>query len=69
MGKKNYNALKNDTRKFEPLVRHFYYLMNLGEVRATRLVSTFIGGMVSQENRNASLDVTYLPISMGYRLC
>jgi hypothetical protein len=25
--------------------------------------------MVSQENRNADLDVTYLPISMGFRTC
>ncbi len=69
VGKTNYNAIENDTRKYEPLVRHFDYLMNLGEVQATRLISTFINGMVSHENCNASLDVTYLPISMGYRSC
>ena len=35
VGKTNYNAIKNDTRKLELLVSHFEYLMNLGEVRAT----------------------------------
>ncbi len=69
MGKTNYNAIENDTRKLEPLVSHFEYLMNLGDVRATQVVSRFIDGMGSHDNCNASLDVTYLPISMGYRSC
>ena len=69
MGKTNYNAIKNDTRKLEPLVSHFEYLMNLGEVHATQVVSIFVDGMGSHDTRNASLDVTYLPISMGYHSC
>ena len=69
MGKTNYNAIKNNTRKLEPLVSHFEYLMNLGKVRATRVVSTLVDGMGSHDNCDARLDVTYLPISMGYRLC
>ena len=69
MGKTNYNAIENDTRKLEPLVSHSEYLMNLGEVRATRVVSVFVDGMGGHDNRNASVDVTYLPISMGYRSC
>jgi hypothetical protein len=35
VGKPNYNSVENDTRKLEPLVSHFEYLMNLTEVRAT----------------------------------
>ena len=69
VGKPNYNAIENNTRKLEPLVSHFEYLMNLGEVRATRVVSTFVDGMGSHKNRDASLDVTYLPISLAYRPC
>ncbi len=69
MGKPSYNSVENDSRKLEPLVSHFENLMNLWEVRATRVVSTFIDGMGSHNNHNASLDVTYLPISMGYRSC
>ena len=69
VGKPNYNSVENDTRKLEPLVSHFEYLMNLGEVRATRVVSSWVDGMGSHNNRDASLDCTYLPISMGYRSC
>ena len=56
MGKTNYNAIENDTRKLDPLVSHFEYLMNLGEVRATRVVSTLVNGMGSHDNRDVSLD-------------
>jgi hypothetical protein len=69
VGKPNYNSVENDTRKLEPLVSHSEYLMNLGEVRATQVVSTLVDGMGSHNNRDASLDVTYLPISTGYRSC
>ena len=62
VGKPNYNSVENATRKLEPLVSHFVYLMNLGEVRATRVVSTLVDGMGSHNNCDASLDVTYLPI-------
>ena len=71
-GKTNYNAITNDPRKFEPLVQHFELLKNLGEVRATRVVSTLVDGMIQHRNhedeRTAS-EVTYLPISMGYCQC
>jgi hypothetical protein len=68
-GKKNYNAIEKDPRKLEPLVRHFDYLCNLGEVRATRIVSTFVDDMITHDHRDVRLNVTYLPISMGYRQC
>jgi hypothetical protein len=65
----NYNAIENDPNKNEPLERHFEILNNLGEVRATRVVSTYVDGTYSHANRDANLDVTYLLISMGYCVC
>jgi hypothetical protein len=32
IGKKNYNAIEKNDQKYEPLLRHFEYLKNLGEV-------------------------------------
>jgi hypothetical protein len=40
IGKKNNNAIKQNDQKYELLMRHFEYLKNLGEVRATRVVAT-----------------------------
>jgi hypothetical protein len=62
IGKKNYNAIKKDDQKYEPLMRHFEYLKNLGEVQATQVVATLVDGMQGHTNCNYSLDVTYLPI-------
>ena len=69
IGKKNYNAVEKNERKYQPLLHHFEYLMNLGEVRATRVVATLVDGMGGHANRDSNIDVTYLPISMGYRSC
>jgi hypothetical protein len=68
-GKKNYNAVEKNERKYQPLLHHFEYLKNLGEVRATRAVATFVDGMCGHANRDNIIDVTYLPISMGYCSC
>jgi hypothetical protein len=67
--KKNYNAIKKNDQKYEPLLRHFEYLKNLSEVQATKVVATLVNGMQGHTNRDDSLDVTYLPISMGYWSC
>jgi hypothetical protein len=32
IGKKNYNAIKKNDQKYEPLLRHLEYLKNFGEV-------------------------------------
>jgi hypothetical protein len=32
IGKKNYNAIEKNNRKYKPLLRHLEYLKNLGEV-------------------------------------
>jgi hypothetical protein len=62
------NPLRTD-RKFLPLKNYFEYLKNLGEVQATRVVATLVDGMQGHTNRDDNIDVTYLPISMGYRSC
>jgi len=70
IGKKNYNAVEKNERKYQPLLHHFeYYLKNLGEVRAMRVVATLVDGMGGHANRDNNIDVTYLPISMGCRPC
>ncbi len=69
IGKKNYNAIERKDRKYEPLMRHFKYLKNLGEVQATQVVATLVDRMQGHANCNNDLDVTYLPISLGYRSC
>jgi hypothetical protein len=52
IGKKNYNAIKKDDQKYEPLMRHFEYLKNLGEVQATRVVATLVDEMQGHANCN-----------------
>ena len=69
IGKKNYNNVEKNERKYQPVLHHFEYLKNLGEVRATRAVATLVDGMGGHANRDDNIDVTYLPISMGYRSC
>jgi hypothetical protein len=68
VGKTSANALKLNESKYEPLMMHFEYLSNLGEVRAMRVVATLVDGMVGHANCNNVQDVTYLPISMGYHM-
>ena len=36
------HAIKNNARKYKPLVSYFEYLKNLGEVRATRVVAQLL---------------------------
>ncbi len=69
-GKMNYNSLLNNEHKMRPLMRHFEYLMELGDkVRATRVVTTLVKGMQARVNRNDDDNARYLPMSMGYRNC
>ena len=44
IGKKNYNAVKNNELKYQPLKDHFEYLKNLGEVQAMQAVAMLIHG-------------------------
>ena len=69
VGKKNYNNVEKNERKYQPVLHHFEYLKNLGEVRATRAVATMVDGVGGHANRDDNIEVIYLPISMGYRSC
>ncbi len=70
---RKHGLIKINDEKLQPLVRHFEYLIKLGEVRVTRVVSTLVkDGMIDHRNcgnKTTSLNVSYLPISMGYRQC
>ncbi len=67
IGKKNYNAIKKNDQKYEPLMRHFEYLKNLDEGWVT--VTTLVDGMQGHANCDDSINMTYFPISMGYWSC
>ena len=64
-------AMKADDPRSTPLKYHLDYLLELGEVRATRVVATWgsDGGVQGHANRDNTVDMVYLPISMGYRNC
>ena len=71
-----YNRMSNVTMKVDdprsaPLKYHLDYLLELGKVRATRVVATLSddGGVQGHANRDDMVDMVYLPISMGYRNC
>ena len=64
-------AMKADDPRLAPLKYHLDYLLELGEVRATRVVATWgsDGGVQGHANRDNTVDMVYLPISMGYQNC
>jgi hypothetical protein len=66
-GKPAPNAITQ--HKIEPLMTHLQYLTNLGEVRATRVVSHMVEGMEERTNRDVDDDVIYLPRYMTFRSC
>jgi hypothetical protein len=51
-GKTSHNSVMLNECKYEPLRRHFEYLLNLGEVRAMQVVATLINGMNGRANCN-----------------
>ena len=66
-GKPAPNAITQ--HKIEPLMRHLQYLTNLGEVRATRVVSHMVEGMEERTNHGLDDDAIYLPRYMTIRSC
>ena len=62
-------GIKVDDPQLAPLLAHLDYLLDLGEVRATRVVTTLVDGIQGHANREDTIDQVYLPISMGYRSC
>ena len=49
VGKQNYNSIETDGCKIQPLMRHFEYLLELGEVGAIQTVTTLVDGMEGRE--------------------
>ena len=68
-GKPSHAEMKADDPHATPLQHHMEYLLELGEVRATQVVATFVDGVQGRTNREDTVDMIYLPISMGYRSC
>lgn len=68
-GRKSHNSVKDDDDRGLALKDHFQYLLNLGKVRATRVIATLVDGVQGHANRQDTVDMVYLPISMGYRNC
>ena len=60
------NSTKVTASVLEDLQRHFNYLLQLGEVRATRVMATLVDGVAGRTNREEAEEMVYLPISMGY---
>ena len=63
------NAIKDNDPRLGPLKFHLDYLLSLGEVRATRVVATLVDGIQGHANCDDTVDMVYLPISMGFRSC
>jgi hypothetical protein len=68
-GKPSHAKMKADDPRAAPLKHHMEYLVELGEVRATRVVATLVDGVQGHANREDTVDNVYLPMSMGYRNC
>ena len=68
-GKPSHAEMKADDPRTTPLLHHMEYLLKLGEVRATRVVATLVDGVQGHVNREDTVDMVYLPMSMGYRNC
>ena len=67
-GKKAHNSINGEDAL--SLKHHFDHLMQLGEVQATRVMAALVDGVqAGQTNREDTVDMVYLPISMGYRNC
>ena len=66
----NGNAkMKADDPHLPALIHNLEYMLNLGEAHATRVVSKLVNGEIGQASCNKTVDMIYLPISMGYRSC
>jgi len=58
-----------DDKRANELKVHFERLLQLGEVRATRVIATFVDGEQGHANREDTVDMAYLPTSFGFRPC
>jgi len=58
-----------DAEREKHLKEHFERLLQLGEVRATRVIATVVDGEQGHANREDTVDMVYLPTSFGFRPC
>ena len=64
-GIKSNNAMNGENAL--ALKHHFDHLMQLGEVQATQVMAALVDGVqAGQTNCKDTVDMVYLPISMGY---
>ena len=62
--------MKDDDPRLGPLLDHYEERLELGEVRATRLISTLVDGQQQTTLRDDAIDENvYLPTTSGYRSC
>ena len=62
--------MKDDDPRLGPLLEHYEELLELGEVRATRLISSLVEGRQQTTLRDDANDENvYLPTTSGYRSC
>ncbi len=68
----------DDDLRMQALTHYNEYLLNLGEVRAMRVVATLVDGVQGHANRDVgtvddcdevTVDMIHLPMTMGYRNC
>ena len=50
-------TLKDNESRLAPLNSHFNYLLQLGEVRGTRVIATLVDGVVGRTNRDDTVDM------------
>ena len=61
-------AMKDDDPRMAPLIEHYDELLELGEVRATKLISSLVEGRQQTTLRDDEDDENvYLPTASGYR--
>ena len=76
-GKVSNNGIKCDDLWMQALTHHYEYLLNLGEVRAMRVVATLVDRVQGHANQDkgtvdcdeVTVDMIHLPMMMGYRNC
>ncbi len=68
-GRQTNNSIKDDDERGKTLKEHFEYLLSLGDVQATRVIATLVDGVQGHANCQDTVDMVYLPITMGYRNC
>ena len=62
--------MKDDDPRMAPLIEHYDELLELGEVRATKLITSLVEGRQQTTLRDDEDDENvYLPTASGYRSC